>query len=429
MDVQVADTGPCRRTLTIKIPADQVRQHLDQAFKSASHQVQLKGFRPGKIPRAVLEKKYGPAIHAEARESLVRSSVANACREHQLVTVGRAQVEGLDNEPIGAHADVEFRVHLDIRPKIELKDVTGIELSAQPTEVTDDDLAHALGELANQKRTLEPVGEPIEDGDFAKVDMLFKTEDGTEVSKREGVQINPSIPIAGTDPEAFKSQLTGRTAGETLSFDLVFPDTFDREQVRGQKGTVEVTIHEIMRVQPAPLDDDLAKSFEFDTLDALKTELRARIGEEKVRSEENRQLDFLFETISNDHPFDLPASLIDDEISHGLSQFEARLKQAKLSEAEIKTKLEEAQEPARSDAERRVRMFFLIEAIAQKHQISVTESDIDVELRNIAAHNNATPAEVRKHYEEQDALSNLRLALVERKVRDFLRENAKITDK
>lgn len=430
MDVQVAESGPCRRTLTIKIPATQVRQHLKQMYASAATQVNMKGFRPGKIPKAVLEKKYGEQIQAEAKEHLVRQSVADACREHELAMIGRAKLEGIGEEPLTGDADVEFQVHLDVRPEIELGDVTGLEMTRQPTDVTDEDMEQALNDLAGQKRTLETVEDAVEENDFAKVDMTFHAEDGSEVSKREGVQLNPGIPVAGADADAFRASLIGKQAGDAFEVELTYPDTFEVEAVRGKPGKVSIAVHEVLRVQAPPLDDEFAKGYDFETIDALKEELQKRIGEQKVIVEQNRQAEGLLDMIANEHPFDLPETLVDEELEHALAQFKERMKQGGVPEEDLDAKAEEARDEARKDSERRVRMFFLIDSIARKHEIGLSQPEIEAELARVAEHNNVTVDVVREHYEgNQDQANQLRLALVERKVRDFLRDNAKFTDK
>lgn len=431
MDVQVAETGPCRRTLSIKISPEQVKDHLDQMFRAAAQQVDLPGFRKGKVPRKVLEKKFGDSIQAEAKEQLVRRSVAEACQEHNLVTVGRAKLEGLTEEPLTDTAPVEFEVHLDIRPELELGEIKGLAATAESTDVTDEDMEKALSDLAAQKRTLEPIDDAVADGDFARVDMVFVDADGNEVSTRQDAQINPNIPVAGTEPESFKSQLIGTEKGKDVTFDLTFPDTFENEAVRGKDGKVTVTVKEVLRVQDAPLDDELAKSFEFETIDELKDELKKRIHEQKQINEKQRQGDALMTQVIELHPFDLPEGMVEDETTHGLAQFEQRLKEESgLDEEAIQQKLEEAKEPAREEAERRVRMFFVIDAIARKYELTVNDSDVELEFQAVAAHHNTSVEEVREAYAgSQEAMNQVRLALLERKVRDFLRDNAEITDK
>ncbi|MHC5064205.1 MAG: trigger factor [Planctomycetota bacterium] len=396
MDVQVLDSGPCRRTLTIKISPENIREHLDSAFQEASKQVQLKGFRPGKVPRQVLEKRYGDAIRAEAKENLINKSYESACDEHGLKVVGRPELEGLDEKPLDQDAGMEFQIHVEVRPELELGEVTGVEIQAEDTAVTEEDIDKALSQIADQKKTLNTVEEPVDEGDFVKVDL---------------------------------KKLQGTEKGSKFDIELTFPEAFEVEEVRGAKGKVKIEVHEVLRVQAAPIDDALAKDFDFDSLDALREELQGRIGEEKVKNEERRQEDLIIDTILNDHPFVLPESLLANEIQHRTNGLKQRMENAKVAAEEIEKHLESAKPELEKDSERGVRQYFLLDSIARKEKIFVTENDVDVELRNIAAQNNVPPDEVREHYEKNNLVTDLRLGLMERKVREYLREKAKITDK
>lgn len=428
MDVQVAESGPCRRTLQIKVPPEQIKGHLDRAFANAARQVRMKGFRSGQVPRKVLEKRFGEAIRAEAKEQILNESFQSALRDHRLSVVGRPTIEGVDDSPVDEAAGFEFTVHFDVRPEFELGELRGIEIDAQPTEVTDEEVESACRQLADQKKTLEPIDAPVEESDFVKADLSFRDESGAEVHRRDGAQLNANIPIAGTDPELFKSQLVGKEKGQELTLELTFPERFDVEAVRGKPGTVHATIREIQRVQPAPIDDELAKGFEFDSLDALRAELRTRIGEEKQRAEKARREGAILEILANEHRFDLPESMVEDQLEHSLKQYRQQLDQAKIPEEEAVQKVDEARGEARTDAERRVRFFFLLEAIARKEGITVDEDDVEAEVAEIAARQNVQRDDVLAFYRERNLLSELRLGILERKVRDFLRENAKITD-
>jgi trigger factor len=143
MEVQVAEAGPCRRSLTITIPAEQIRAHVSEAYKSAGQQVQIKGFRAGKVPRRVLEKKYGPAILEEAKESLINDSLEAACREQAIKVLGGVEFSGVD-DPLDQDKSYEFQVALDVRPEIKIQRIKGIEAKSEPTEVSDQDIASGL---------------------------------------------------------------------------------------------------------------------------------------------------------------------------------------------------------------------------------------------------------------------------------------------
>jgi trigger factor len=203
--------------------------------------------------------------------------------------------------------------------------------------------------------------------------------------------------------------------------------------VRGQTGTVRLQALEILRVTPAPIDEAMAKGLEFDSLVALRADLKARISGEKQRIGRNRQEEQCLQQLFTTHTIAVPPSLVEEQQRAALANFAQRLKQGGGSDEDIRKRLEESQAEAQQDAERRVRLFFLIEAVAKQQKLFVTESDVEGELRAIAQANSnqeqqISPAQVREHLEKNNQLGELRLALLERKVRDFLRENAKIVD-
>jgi len=427
MEVQVAETGPCRKTLTIKVPPEKIREHVAQVYKTASDQADIKGFRRGKVPRRVLQQRFGDEILKEAKESLINTSFEDACKDHEIAFIGKPDVEGVDEAPLNEEQTLEFQVHLDVRPEFEVTNVKGVEVKAESSEVTEEDLESGLKQLAAQKRSLKTVEDPVEDGDFVKADLVFK-KDGEEILTRSGAQLNTNIPVVGTDQQVFADKLRGADKGKVLEMEIKYPDTFEKEEVRGQEGTLQITVHQVMRVVPPPMDDDLAKGFDYDSLDALKDDLRKRIGEEKVTAETARQENAIIDTLLNDNPFALPQSLVKDQKQHLLQQLEGQMRQGGAGDDDVKQELVKHTEEAEKEAERRVRVFFLLDAIASSQKIFVTEGDMDVELRNIAAQNNVSPDQAREHYEKNDLLGDLRLSIMERKVREFLRDQAKITD-
>ena len=428
MDVQVADSGPCRKTLTIAVPVEEIRVHLDQAFKSASQQIEIKGFRKGKVPRNFLEKKFGEAIRAQAKEALVNESLRDACREREINMVGRPEVDDLGETPLDSEEPLEFTVHLEVRPQFEVGEIVGIEVKAGDTEVTDEEMAGALQQIAEQKKTLLTVDEPVAEGDFLKANLTFTDESGAPVSERKDAQLNTGIPVAGTDAEEFSGRLIGTEKGQSIDLEMTYPDQFEVEAVRGKKGKVGIQVMEVLRVTAPEVDDELAKSLDFDDVEALRKDLRTRIGEEKVRANKRRQEEDVIDVLLNDHPFELPNSLVEEQSEVQRRNYRDQLKERGASDDEIEKQLEDAQEEIQKDAQRRVRLYFLLEGVARKEKIFVTETDVDVQLRNIAAENNVPPEQVREYFTAENRLGDLRVGIMERKVREFLRENANITD-
>ena len=429
MQVQVAETGPCTRKLTIQVPEQQIREHMDSMYASANQQVRLKGFRQGKVPRKVLEKHMGDQILVEAKEQLVNRFLNEACQSEEISPIGNIVVDNFEELKVAADSNLEFTVQVNVRPKFELGETKGLEAASYQSEVTDADLEGALQEIANQKRSIRTVDEASEKGDFVKVDMEFHDEEGNKVHERSGVQLNTTIPLAGTEQGAFEEALTGTETGKSIELPLTFPDNFEKDEYRGKAGKAVLQVLEVMRVTAPPVDDELAKGLDFENLDALKNDLGTRIGNEKERVGKQQQEEQCLQQLLTQHAFEVPQTLIDEQQQASLKAYGERMKQGGVDEAEIETKVEEARPEALEDATRRVRMFFLIDEIAQAEKLFVTESDIEDEVKKIAVANEATPALVYEHLQKNNQLGELRLAIVERKVRDFLRENAKIVDR
>ncbi len=430
MDVQVAETGPCSRTVTIRIPPERIRDHIDRAFSQASRQIRMKGFRPGKIPRPVLEKKFGDDIRNQARDQIVNESFRDACRDHNIKVVGQPRVEGLGPEtPVDGAQSIEFTVHVDVHPEVKLCEVEGIAVDTLPTEATEADVDKALEQLADQKKTLNAVEEPCGDTDFVRADLEYFDAAGNPVHRRADSQLNPTIPIAGCDPAAFKATLVGQQKGGEFAMPIEFSPHFEVEAVRGQKGQVKGKILEVQRVQRAPIDDALAKEFGFEELAKLRTELLRQIGERKVHGEQLRQEEMILKHIVENSPFELPPSLVEQQMKADIEAYRERLKQQNRSEEEIATAVENAQTEAREGAERRIRMVFLLEAIAQAKQVRVEESDMMREIEMVAQQNGVSVEQVIKHFRENNMFNDLSMGILERKVREFLRDKAKITDK
>lgn len=434
MEVQVAETGPCSRSLTITVPPTLVNEHLDRMFQSATQQIHMKGFRPGKVPRNLVEKRFGNGILAEAKEQMLNRFFGEACRSKDLNPVGRIAIDDFEQLEVKPGQQLKFVAKIDVRPTFELKASKGLEVEGFEGEASDLDVDNALKEIVHQKRTIQPTTEAAADGDFLKCDYAFLDGNGKEVLSRSAAQLNTRLPLHGVEEAAYTQAVIGAVAGATIEMAITFPANFEKEAVRGQQGKVVAKVTEVLRVTPPPIDEELAKGLEFGSLAELRADLKQRITAEKTRIGKGRQEEQALQKLMEQHSIPVPPSLVEEQKQAALGTLAQRLQQNGAKDEEIQKKLEESQAEAQQDAERRVRLFFLIEAVAKQNKLFVTENDVEGELRAIALANSSenvqfSAAQVREHLERENRLGELRLALLERKVRDFLRENAKIVDK
>lgn len=427
MDVHVEELGPCRRRLQVTVPAETVKKHVDAAFRAANQQVRLKGFRPGKVPRHVLRQHLGASILAHAKEELVSESFREAIRARELDIVGSPRLD-ISEAEIQETEPLAFSVECDLRPEVEIGDIAAIRVERKPIEPTDDEMQGALEQLAQSKRKLETVADAeLEDGDFAKVDMRYEL-DGATVLEKSGMQLSTRIPIAGTDPEVFAAKLRGLRTGAETDIDVRFPDSFEKEEARGKDGRVHVTIREIQRFVSPEIDDEFAKAYDFETAEELRTKLRERIREEKERSDNARVEEEILDQLYAMHEFPIPEGLVEEEAEGRLQHYAKELEQQRVPKEEIQRRVAEAREEAMTTSHRVVRNLFLIQAVAQKKKLFVTEDDVRKEMQRIASENNVELADVNAHFEKQNLKGELRFELSNRKVRDFLKETVTISD-
>ena len=226
----------------------------------------------------------------------------------------------------------------------------------------------------------------------------------------------------------FSARLIGQKAGERISLPITFPETFEKEELKGKTGELELVIHEVICFIAPKINDEMAKLFDFDSLDALKSDLQIKIGERKEKAESRRLEDEALDCLYAESNFEIPESLVQEEASQRLDQLKEDLGQRGIPEEEIQKNLHAAKDEATASGREGLRNLFLIEAIAKKEKVFVTETVIQAEIKRIAAENETTPDEARSWIEEKGLMPQLRMDLMDRKVREFLRETATITD-
>lgn len=426
MHVEILDSGPNRKTMKVAIPPERIRDHVAKVFQSANQQIRMKGFRPGKIPPKVLRDKLGDSILREAKEAILNESFKEAMAGQNFDIVGTPRLE-VSTEPLDENKALEYSVDFDLRPTVEVGDIASIRVEKGATTATDDEITKSLDQLAQQKRKLGPVEDAVAEGDFVKVNVTYKL-DGEEIAKKEGLQLNSGIPVRGTDAEEFKARLQEQRRGAKVTLGIAYPDNFEKEQARAKTGEVELELLDVIRFTTPPLDDAFAKAFDFESMDLMREELRKQIETHKGRMETTRVEEEILEQLYAQKPFDLPQGLVEAEAEARAKAWFEDMKKQGAPEADAQRRVTEAKDELEKAARTGVRNLFLVEAIAIKNKLFITETDIENEFKRIASENDTGVAEVKKYIEENKLFGELRLQLMNGKVRDYLKKTANLVD-
>jgi trigger factor len=422
------EKAPGKAKVQVTIAADELESVRGREFAALAKRVSLKGFRPGKTPRAILEKHYGAEVERGVLEHFLQHAYQKAVDEHEIKPAAYPRIPIEGNMPKrGEPWSIAFEILL--RPEVELGQLDGLEIEGQPTAVGEEELERALVEMRRANSRAEPAGdEPLEPEGLAVATLdFFRPGAAESCLSRAGIRVAPrtKTPPQGVDPDRFEQALVGARAGEQRSVEMVFPESFPVEEARGERGTLRFTLQEVLRIVP-PSDEEIYKAFGASDEGSLRKAVLERMRKGKQEAEEQRLESELLERVIEAHPLEIPAQLVLDQVEAHEAELVAKLAEQGLPEEEARTRAAGERERSRASAEKALRAVYIIEEIARAKELKITESDISAELTDIAARNGTRPEEVAAYYKEQGLLRQLGLEMLERKVRRYLRASAAI---
>ena len=418
MEVTVEKTEPCLAKITFSVPPEEFEGEVKRVLQHIGQQTRMKGFRPGKVPAAVVERTHGKQAREEAKQQLLQKVYERAIKEHELRPLSNPHAH-FDQEILaGQSFDGDFEV--DLRPEFELGQYKGLTATTTLDAVTDEEVEAAIEQAARGNARPEPAGEEglPEDGmALCKVELLFGDE---VVFTREGMRLGPGVAVPGVDPDAFKEGMSGATDGAVVEVPVQFPEDFEKEEARGKEGTCRVTVAQAFRIL-VPTREELVEQMELEDDAALVAKARESLEEARAHEQEHRREAELLEQVIEGHTIELPPSMVESQVQGRLESLRKELEGAGTPAEKIEEELAGQADEIQRQAIRGAKAYFLVDAIAEKENLRVTQEELQAELSSIAERNQATVEEVWKYYQEQNLVPQLALEVVERKVRRFLR--------
>ncbi len=435
MDVTETLSDGLKREFQVQVPAADLEARMTERLGELKDRVQLRGFRPGKVPVAHLKKIYGKAVMAETVEAVIRELNAKIVSDRGLklamepkVTIPNEETEV--EKIIGGQSDLAYTLALEVLPKIELADFKGIKLERQVAEVTDAQINEALEKIAEQNRPFAAKGEgaKAENGDRVVIDFTGRL-DGTPFEGGTGGDVGVNVG-SGTFIPGFEDQLIGMGAGETRLVKVTFPANYGNDKLAGKAAEFDVTAKSIEAPGTVTIDEAFAKSLGLDFLDKLKEAVKGRLQQEHAGLTRQRLKRQLLDKLDEMHKFGLPPTLAEDEFKSVWNAVESDLKAQGRTFTDEGTTEEKARDEYRAIAERRVRLGLVLAEIGEKNKITVTEDEITRAIVERARQVPGREQEVWEYYRKNPgAVAGIRAPIFEEKVVDFLVELAAVTEK
>jgi len=413
--------------LTVEVEQDKVNAALDQAFKKVRSRITVPGFRKGKVPRAIFEKRYGvESLYQEALDILLPEVYVEAVRQTGIEPIDRPDIEV---EQFGKNQEFKFKAKVQVKPEVELGEYKGLEVPVQDAAVTAEDIEAELKRLQERHAELVVIDEgAAQEGDIVVIDFEgFIDGQPFEGGKAEKYQLE--LGSRAFIP-GFEEQLVGMELGDDKEIQVTFPEDYHAEALKGKTATFKVKLHDIKRKNLPALDDEFAKDVsEFDTLEEFKQDIEKRLQEQKLQERKRAKEAAVIQKASENAKVEIPEVMIENEVNRMLNDFANRLRMQGMNlnmYYQLSGQTEEMmKEQMKGDAETRVRNNLVLEAIAAAEKIEVSEEELDKELESLAKAYQKPVEELRRMLEANGSLDNLREDLVLRKTVDFLVEHSK----
>jgi trigger factor len=427
MEVKVENLAACKKRLSITLSREEIKAKMEERYAELEQEAQVPGFRPGRAPRRLVEKRFHEAVEEETRAKLISESLTKALEEQKLDVIGEPD---LDPEKIEMPADgpLTFTIDLEVRPEFEAPDYIGIPVSVEQPTVGDAEVAQALERLRESHGRLEevPAGGEAKDSDIVTGDVAIQAGD-VVVLDRQSVRVPVSaVVIEGIRLEKFGELLKGVKAGETRTTKMTIDQTAEKEDLRGKEVELRVKVNRIERVA-LPEDAAVLKATDHEDMDALKRTLRRELEGRSDQVFRERQENALHGWLMEQVKFDLPEELAKRHANSLLQRTVMGLQYRGVPVEEIEKRLEEIRGASTERAARELKLMFILDAIAKKEKVEATDAEVDARVRFMAVQQGRRDDRLREEMEAEGALANLRSQIRDDKVTRLLLEKAKIS--
>jgi trigger factor len=427
MKTNLEEISTVKKKLLVEVEAEEVDRKLNKAYKDLGKRAKIRGFRPGKIPRKILEQYFGEQVVEDVARGLVSETLPTAVEETQTYPLSMPMVE---NETLRAGQNFRYAAIIEVKPVFELKDYTGLEVEKEALSVTDEDVDKQVEEIRRTNGTLNSLEEErgIQENDYAVLE--YEAFEGDK--PLEGVKAqNFMLRVGSHDfhPE-FEKKLFGLRVGETASIEVDFEEDYFHSRLAGKKVRFKVKVVDVKVMELPPLDDAFAKSLgeDFPDLETLKN----KVKEELIAKEEKR-IDTalkksLLKKISDTVDFELPESLVDSEIrlaidnvKQNLMRMGGSMEKAGLTEPKLR-------QDFRPASEKRVKDLLILGEIARQNDLTISEPELVDGFKDLAERSGQDAEVLQRYYEAKQLTEAFKEQLLEEKTLNYLVKAANISE-
>lgn len=422
MQVSVESTGSLEKRLKIEVPEERIVTEVQNRLQSMTKTTRIKGFRQGKVPLKVVQKQYGTRVRQEVIGEVMQASLYEAITQEKLQLAGRPELESFDMEQI---EDFVFTAKIEVLPEIKLSPVEELSIEKQVCNVSDEDIDKMIEVLRKQHRKPEVVEREAADGDSLVIDFVGRI-DGKEFPGGNAEDVDLELG-AKRFIEGFEDGLVGAKAGDNRILKLKFPEEYTNEELAGKDVEFEVNVKTVNELVLPEMDNEFFAIMGVTDggLDEFKAEVRKNMLRESDQKSLAKVKESVMDKLYESNKFDLPVTLVTNEIAQLQQQFKSRLQQQGLDKSDIST---EDASIFSEQAEKRVTLQLLIADIVRENGIKVDASKVRIMIEKAAAGYEDTSEVINWYYSDKNRLAEVEALALEEEVIDWIMKKAKVCE-
>ena len=424
MNVNVEEISSIKKKVNVQVPEDQVTKEVDSFYRELGRKAKIKGFRPGKAPRNILERYFKDYVKAEVIQKLIKDTYPTALSETNLYPVSNPMIDPGDLE---SGKPFQYSATIEVKPEIKLEGYLGLNIEGKKEEVKDEEVEERLKGLQNLHANLKTIQEarPIQNGDFVIVDYEARM-DGKPLEEGKAIDLTVEVG-SGRFILAFEEKLVGLRLGEEREIEVSFPGDYGYKKWAGKTISFHVKIKETKEKILPILDDEFAKDLgDYSSLEELKVKLREEIERDKKLVLDRQLKDQMVDQLLQKSTFEVPESLVEEQAKALVSDIKLRLASQGMTIDTLGVSEGKLQEDYRMTAMRQVRTFLILEKIAGQEGITVTDEEVENRIKEISERTHQKFDVVKRYYEKNGLIPEVKAGIMNEKTLNFLLEKANI---
>jgi trigger factor len=428
--VTIEEAGPCRKKVIIEVPEETIKNATDEQYESLRKDAMVPGFRKGRAPRRLLEKRFGKEATEQIKLKLLADASESALKDNELDALREPDID-FESIELPETGSLKFDFEVEVRPEFDLPQLEGIPVEKSKLQVTDEQINREIEQLQKWAGVWTPreAGE-VKLDDQIIADAVLKAEGIEEEEKLDNIEVYVrSNGFVGAIPvEKLDELLVGTKAGDTRQTTVEVPKTYFREEYRGKKVDIRITVKDIKWLKPAPLDEGLLKKYGVEDQTELREKIRDMLQSRLERQSRTEMTEQIYKYLLDNTDFDLPVDVVAQHSTTLLQRQYSNLLMRGLAREQIEEQMEQLQASTEQQAKRQLKVFFITDKIAEKLEVEVTEEEINGHIAQLAIQRGQRPERMREEMARDGSLAQFRLQVREDKCIAKLLESAKITE-